>query len=148
MTCAVSNCKYCDLRSKVCNYCSPPFALEGTECVSTCNSNFNLIKSDNGLICFDPFEGNVGFAPVLWFLMIVVGVYTGVSYRKHRNKYLVPSAFLALFSLLDFMCRFGLLVNLYKSPLLSVYLNGLTFIAIFANSIIAYLFYWLYLSSY
>lgn len=90
----------------------------------------------------------MGFAPVLWVLMFLAIIYVLVSFRRHRNKYLIPSGFLALYSILDFMCRFGLLVNLYKRPLLSVYLNGFTFISIFANSTIAYLFKRIYLALY
>lgn len=148
MPCGDPNCKYCDQRTFKCFHCSPPYALEGEKCVSSCNPFYNLQDTDSGFLCHDPYEGNVGFAPVLWVLMFLAGIYVLVSFRKHRNKYLVPSAFLALFSVLEFMCRFGLLVNLYKSPLLSVYLNGFTFISIFGNTTIAYIFKRLYLSLY
>ncbi len=40
--CGDPNCKYCDQRTFKCFHCSPPYALEGEKCVSSCNPFFNL----------------------------------------------------------------------------------------------------------
>jgi len=60
----------------------------------------------------------------------------------------VPSAILSLFSFIDFLNRFGLMVLLYHYTLVTPYINAITFVAIFANSLFAYFFKILYLSLY
>lgn len=118
--------------------------------MTTCPNHFFLTYSrPTGSICHDPYEGNVGgWAPFIWFLIVVSCIYILVSYKKHNNKYLVPSAFLSLFSFIDFLTRFGLLVLLYHHNLVTPYVNAITFVAIFANSLFAYFFKVLYLSLY